>query len=83
MKKYDYYLHRSGGRAFDYFGFIGTPFQVSMIRWYIFKLFGYRATRVPRGSSVRRVMVRATIAKGAHRHSIAMSDAKQYLALPC
>jgi hypothetical protein len=78
IKLYDYYLHRSGGRAFDYFGGIGTPFKVSMLRFYLWKWLGFRATRVVKNSSLRRVVIRATLHGGAHRHSIKMQEAKNY-----
>jgi hypothetical protein len=67
--KYDYYLHRSGGRVFDYFGGIGTPFRVSLLRALIFKLLGFRMTRVRKGRSLKSVIVRAALKQGAHRHS--------------
>jgi len=79
MKRYDYYLHRSGGVAFDYFGGIGTPFKVSFIRFYLYKLLGYRNTKVLRGASIRRVMIRANLERGAHRHSISMEEARKGL----
>lgn len=71
-RRYDYYLHRSGGKVFDYFGGIGTPFRVSLLRWWLFKLTGYKATRVTRGADLRRVYIRATLAAGAHRNSYKM-----------
>ena len=80
MKRYDYYLHRSGGYAFDHFGGIGTPFQVSFLRFYLWKWMGYRATRVIKGASLRRVYIRATIKQGAHRHSMKMDDARMVTA---
>ena len=76
MKKYDYYLHRSGGRVFDYFGGIGTPFKVSLLRFYLFKWAGFRATRVLKGAPLSRVLIRATIRCGAHRHSYKMGEAR-------
>jgi len=67
--KYDYYLHRSGGRVFDYFGGIGTPFKVGIIRFYLWKWMRFRATKIRKGSSLKRVMIRATLKQGSHRHS--------------
>jgi hypothetical protein len=61
MTKYDYYLHKSLGFAGDYFGEIGPPFKVSMLRFYIFKLFRYRATRVPTGSKKLTLTVQSLI----------------------
>ena len=74
MKRRDSYLHRSGGRVFDYFGGIGTPFRVSMIRFYLYKWFGFRATKVLKGVAIKRVYIRAILAQGAHRHSWKMEE---------
>jgi hypothetical protein len=74
--KYDYYLHRSGGRVFDYWGGIGTPFRVSILRAYISKVLGYKMTRVCARVGVRRVYIRATLASGAHRNSYKMDKIK-------
>ena len=74
MHKYDYYLHHSGGRAFDYFGGIGTPFKVSLLRFYLYRLLGYRTTRTQRGASLRRLYIRAALQGGAHRHSYNISE---------
>ena len=67
--KYEYYMHRSGGLAFDHFGGIGRPFRVR--RWwaYLMKRLGYCVTHVPVGSATRRIYVRAALLRGAHRHS--------------
>lgn len=72
MKRWDYYLHRSGGRAFDYFGGIGQPFKVCFLRWFFYMIFGFRATRVPKGAPISRVYIRAGLKQGAHRHSYKM-----------
>lgn len=73
LRRYhDYYLHRSGGKVFDYFGGIGTPFRVSILRAAIAKALGYKVTRVVKGAPQRRVYIRATLNKGAHRTSYAM-----------
>jgi hypothetical protein len=77
MKARDYYLHKSGGFAFDYFGGFGRPYQVKIFCFYFIKLLGYKATRVVRGASIKRVYIRATLAIGAHRHSWAMEKVLQ------
>lgn len=77
LKHYDYYLHRSGGRAFDYFGGVGKPYRVNIFHAYLFKLLGYCMTRVQRGSDIRRVMTRAILQRGAHRHSYAMEHDRE------
>ena len=77
MRRFDYYLHCSGGFAFDYFGGIGTPFRVSVFRAYLYKWAGYRMTRVPRGASLTRVMVRAALKSGAHRRSLFVEKARR------
>lgn len=77
MRRYDYYLHCSGGRAFDYFGGVGEPFRVSALRFYLFKLAGYRATKVRAGAPLHRVMVRAALKSGAHRHSWKVQEARK------
>lgn len=75
MTKYDYYLHRSGGRVFDSFGGIGRPYRVSWL-WFKFAvLIGYRGTRVQKGASLTRVYIRAAL-KTAHRHSIRLQYMK-------
>lgn len=51
MRKFDYYLHRSCGKVGDYFCEIGEPFKVSTIRYYLYKIFKYRCTKVPKGSN--------------------------------
>lgn len=75
--RHDYYLHRSGGRVFDYFGGIGTPFKVSCLRAWLYKIMGYRMTRVRRGASVLQVMTRATLLGGAGRHSYKMKEERR------
>lgn len=70
--RYDYYLHRSGGRVFDYFGGIGRPYRVNVLWWWVMKLAGYKATKVPVFAPIRRVYIRATLAQGAHRRSYKM-----------
>jgi hypothetical protein len=72
--KYDYYLHHSGGRAFDYFGGIGDPFRVSFIRAFIWKLLGFRMTKVRKGANLISIMTRATLKAGAHRHSVKIQE---------
>ena len=77
---YDYYLHKSGGKVFDYFNCVGTPFRVSYLRWLLFRLFKFRATRVQRGASLKRVYIRATLQAGAHRTSYNMKETlKQFI----
>lgn len=75
--KRDYYMHRSGGYAFYYFGNIGTPFKVSMFRACINGLCGYCVTRVPRGASIKRVYIRAALTRGAHRMSWLVGEMKK------
>jgi len=77
MRQYDYYLHQSGGRAFDYFGGVGVPFKVSVLRFFLCKLAGYRVTRVRAGAPLYRVMVRAALKSGAHRHSWKVKEARK------
>lgn len=72
--RYDFYLHRSGGKVFDYFGGVGTPYQVHWLWWYIMKWAGYKATRVQAGAPLKRVYIRATLAAGAHRRSYKMEE---------
>jgi len=57
--KYDYYMHRSKGYVGDYFGEIGKPFKVSNFKYYFFKLLKYRVTKVPKGSSLCKVIEQA------------------------
>ena len=72
--RYEYYLHRPGGPAFDYFGGIGTPFRVSPLRAWIYKILGFRMTRVRKGKSLKSVIVRAALKQGAHRHSYKIEE---------
>jgi hypothetical protein len=67
--RYEYYLHLKGGKVFDYFGGIGHPLRVSPLRAWIWKLLGFRMTRVRKGKSLKSVILRAAIKGGAHRHS--------------
>lgn len=50
--RYDYYLHKSGGYAFDYFGGIGRPYKVSFLRACIAKVLKYHVTTYPKGRPV-------------------------------
>ena len=70
--RYDYYLHRTGGFAFDYWGGIGRPYIVNVLWWYFMRLIGYKATRVQANAPLRRVYIRASLFSGAHRHSHTM-----------
>ena len=74
--KYDYYLHRSGGKVFDYFGGIGRPYQVNVLWFYFMDRMGYKATRVVKGASIKRVYIRATLARGVNRNSFKMQKIK-------
>jgi len=62
----DYYLHRNMSFALNYFGHIGNPFQVSYLRYLLYKILGFRATAVPKGTSTTEVLVHAAITDGAH-----------------
>jgi len=75
--KRDYYMHRSGGYAFDHGGNIGTPFKVSMLRACINDLCGYCVTSVPKGASIKRVYIRAALTRGAHRKSWLVGEMKK------
>lgn len=75
--KRDYYLHRSGGRKFDYFGGIGTPFRVSFLRYIVMKALKYKATSVPHGTPLVRVIIRAALKAGAHRRSWKVQQIKK------
>lgn len=75
--KYDYYLHRSGGYAFDYFGGIGKPFKVSWFKALVAKLLKREVTPCPVGCSEHRVYVRAVLKRGISRRSYFMSQIKK------
>ena len=62
-------MHRSGGKVFDYFGGIGTPFEVKAITGIIMKICGYKVTKVPAHYSEKQIMIRAALNGGAHRRS--------------
>jgi hypothetical protein len=74
MKRFDYYLHKSGGYAFDYFGGIGPPYQVNILWFYFMKILGYKATRVVRGASRKRVYIRACLNMQISRRSWKMQQ---------
>lgn len=76
--RYDYYLHRSGGRVFDYFGGIGLPYKVGCIRAGVMKVLGYSVTRVPRRiTSLQRIYLRAALTRGAHRRSFKVEQIRK------
>ena len=72
--KYEYYMHRSGGLAFDHFGGIGRPFPVR--RWWacLMKFLGYSVTHCPVGSDTKRIYIRAALLQGAHRRSSKVAE---------
>jgi hypothetical protein len=72
--KRDYYLHKSGGYAFDYWGGIGKPYQVNKVWFYFMKLMGYKATHVVKGASLRRIYIRAYLNTGFSRRSWKMQQ---------
>ena len=62
--EFDYYLHKSEGMVDDYFGHIGEPIKVSAAKHYARKISGFRATKVPQGSSMRAVLTKAIVDDG-------------------
>lgn len=72
-----YYMHRSGGRVFNYFGGIGTPFRVSCITGIFMKLMGYKVTRAPAHYTEKQVIIRAALNQGAHPHSYKIAKIKE------
>jgi hypothetical protein len=43
----------------NYFGHIGEPFKTTFIKFYIMKFLKYRATKVPKGSTICEVIEQA------------------------
>ena len=72
-----YYMHRSGGKVFDYFGGIGTPFRVKAITGIVMKILGYKVTKAPAHYNETQVMVRAAMNSGAHRRSYKVQKIKE------
>ncbi len=60
----DHYGHKSQGFIGDYFGDIGEPVKISRAKYYAIKAAGYRVTKVPAGSHVKAVMIKALIDAG-------------------
>ena len=77
--KYDYYLHKSGGYAFDYFGGIGRPYKVNIITVLLAKILKYEITPVPKGRpyNERSVYTRATLCRGISRRSYFMKRIRE------
>lgn len=75
--KRSYYMHRSGGKVFDYFGGVGKPFKVRWITAMVMKVLGYKVTRAPAHYDEVQVMVRAALLGGAHRRSIKVQRIKE------
>jgi predicted SAM-dependent methyltransferase len=76
--KYDYYKHRSGGFVFDYFGGVGTAVKINILWYYCLKITGYRVTKVPAGSPLVDVYVKAAIKGGAGANSWKVQKIKEY-----
>lgn len=63
---YDYYLHRGWDSPIDYLDDLGEPYKVPRLKWSYMRSQGYRATKVPEGSTMLAVVLQAVINCGAH-----------------
>ena len=72
-----FYMHRSGGRVYDYFGGVGKPFRVKCITGIVMKILGYKVTRAPAHYNERQIMIRAAMNAGAHRNSYKVQKSKE------